>query len=238
MTLLKDMPNTTEEKARWNGLLEQLSPEEILHWAVESFGHGLAMTSAFGINGVTLIAMLQAYTREVPILFVDTGHHFEETLHTKRAIEDAYSVPVLVIHPLQGNVQEEPDLYLRQPDLCCRLRKVEPMQRALAALRPAALLNGRSRFQSAGRRNLPIVEWEKEPICINPLATWSPSQIEAYVQQHAVPHNPLHDAGYPSIGCRPCTRPIRRGEHLRAGRWSGHKKVECGLWTAKSPATV
>ena len=161
---------------------------------------------------------------------------FEETLETKRRIESAYGVKVLTFHPVQSvqaqDHQYGPRLYARQPDLCCALRKVEPMRRAMAELEPTAVLNGRSRFQASTRCCLPVVEWEQTPPRINPLASWTRRQIERYVAAHQAPHNPLYEAGYPSVGCRPCTRPVRAGEHIRAGRWAGWGKTECGLWTA------
>jgi len=202
---------------------------------MDTFGSDLVMTSAFGLNGVALIHMLQGISQEVPIVFVDTGYLFEETLETKRQIVSTYGANVLTYRsPLSVEDQARqhgPDLPTRQSDLCCALRKVEPMQRAMTEIRPAAVLNGRARFQASTRRALPIVEWEQTPVRINPLALWSPQQIEAYIRAHDVPHNPLHDRGYPSIGCQPCTRPVLKDEHIRAGRWAGLGKMECGLWT-------
>jgi phosphoadenosine phosphosulfate reductase len=218
-----------------NACLEHLSPQQILRWAVDTFGPRIVMTSAFGLNGVALIHMLQGITREVPIVFVDTGYLFEETLETKRRIESIYEGDILTYRsPLSVEEQARqygPDLPIRQPELCCALRKVEPMRRAIAELRPVAVLNGRARFQASTRQALPIVEWEQTPIRINPLAFSSPQQIEAYVRTHDVPYNPLHDRGYPSIGCQPCTRPVLKNEYIRAGRWMGLDKIECGLWT-------
>ncbi len=234
--------STPLNKAQRDLWLDSLTPQQILCWALESFGPNLVMTSSFGLNGVALIHMLQEITRDVPIIFIDTGYLFKETLETKRRIEAAYKVKVLTFRPtlsVEAQIRQYgPDLPTRHPDLCCALRKVEPMQRALAELQPAAVLNGRARFQARTRRDLPIVEWEQTPIRINPLALWSQQQIESYVRAHAVPYNPLHDVGYPSIGCRPCTRPVLQGEHIRAGRWAGLNKTECGLWTTNYTTTV
>jgi phosphoadenosine phosphosulfate reductase len=200
------------------------------------------MTSSFGLNGVALIHMLQAISQEVPIVFVDTGYLFAETLETKRRIEAAYGVQVLTYHPrCNGDGLPHPGAISGQTagsggnsqaaDLCCAVRKVEPMSRAIAELRPVAVLNARARFQANTRQGLPTIEWDQTPIYINPLAYWTQQQIEEYVRAHHVPYNPLHDRGYPSIGCWPCTRPVKDGEHLRAGRWAGLGKLECGLWT-------
>jgi phosphoadenosine phosphosulfate reductase len=194
------------------------------------------MTSAFGLNGVALLHMLQQVSRELPILFVDTGYLYDETLETKQRIEQAYGLQVFTYHPLlsieaQAD-QYGPELHAVEPNLCCALRKVEPMQRAMAEQKPVAVLNARARFQARTRADLAVVEWHHTPIRINPLAGWSRRQVEAYVAKHDVPHNPLHERGYPSIGCRPCTRPVNADEHIRAGRWAESCKSECGLWTA------
>ena len=206
----------------------QPSPQQTLRWAVETYGSRLVITSSFGMTGVALIHMLQTISQSVPIVFVDTGYLFEETLELKRRIEAIYGLQILTFRPRLGV-----GVRARQhgPDLCCALRKVEPMQRAMAELQPAAVLNGRARFQASTRRSLPIVEWNQTPVRINPLATWSQQQIEDYVKANSVPYNPLHDVGYPSLGCWPCTKPVTEGGDVRAGRWSGLGKVECGLWS-------
>jgi phosphoadenosine phosphosulfate reductase len=208
--------------------LEQLPPQDIVRWALEAFDAGLVMTSSFGLNGVALIHMLQELRHNVPVIFVDTGYLFPETLRTQQLIVRAYGVPVLTYRPRVGK-EIQPGLCGHAQ--CCYLRKVEPMQQAMAELQPVAVLNARARFQARTRQNLPIVEWDQTPVRINPLAGWSAARVRAYVTEHNVPYNPLHDAGYPSIGCRPCTRPVHAGEDLRAGRWAGSGKVECGLWT-------
>ncbi len=215
---------------------EYLSPQQILQWTVETYGQDLLMTSSFGLNGVALIHMLQEITRSFTILFIDTGYHFAETLETKQRIEARYGLKILVSSP-QLSIEDQarlygPNLFERFPDVCCALRKVEPMRRALEKLQPKVVLNARSRFQAKTRQSLPVIEWTKSPVRINPLMLWSHQQIEEYVRSNQVPYNPLHDKGFPSIGCWPCTRPVRPGEHLRAGRWAGRNKVECGLWTS------
>ena len=233
--------NTQERKIdekQINSWLENSPPYSIIQWAVDTFCPKLAVTSSFGLNGVALIHMLHKITRELPTIFINTGYMFEETLKTKRRIEAAYGVNVLTFRPslsIRDQIQKfGPSLFIRQPDKCCGLRKLEPMQRALSELQPTAVLNGRARFQSKTRQNLPIVEWEKKPIQINPLASWSEKQIESYIKNHNIPYNPLHDLGYSSIGCRPCTRPVLKGEHARAGRWAELEKIECGLWDRRA----
>lgn len=223
------------DKKEINSWLKNLSPHSIIQWAVDTFSPKLAVISSFGLNGVALIHMIQKVTRELPIIFINTGYIFEETLKTKRRIEAAYGIKILTFSPslsVKKQIQKFGSaLFIYQPDICCALRKVEPMQRALAELQPNAVLNGRARFQAKTRQNLPIVEWEKKPIQINPLATWSKEQIESYIKNNSVPYNPLYDIGYLSIGCRPCTRQVLKGEHIRTGRWGELEKTECGLWT-------
>jgi len=240
MAKLNDLLTEPALQRQLDDWLKHQSPQRIVRWAVNTFGPGLVMTSSFGLNGVALIHMLQEIARDVPLVFVNTGYLFDETLETKRQIETAYEVKVLTFRPaLSMEAQEHqygPNLHSQQPNLCCALRKIEPMQRAMAELRPIAVLNGRARFQARTRRNLPIIEWGQRPLRINPLAFWTQRQIKIYVKAHKVPHNPLHEAGYPSVGCRPCTRPVQVGEPIRAGRWAGLGKTECGLWTTSYAA--
>lgn len=215
---------------------EHLPPQEILQWAVDTYGQDLVMTSSFGLNGVALIHMLQEITRNFTVLFVDTGYHFPETLKTKQQIEAKYDLRILVLHP-QLSIERQaqmygPNLFEHAPDLCCALRKVQPVQRALEQLEPEALLNARSRFQAKTRQNLPVVELTRSPVRIQPLALWSQQLVEDYVRSNKVPYNPLHNHDFPSIGCWPCTAKIRLGDNVRAGRWVGKTKEECGLWTA------
>jgi phosphoadenosine phosphosulfate reductase len=212
----------------FNTWLERLGPTFVLRWAVAAFGPELVMTTGLGLNGVALIHLLHANQLDMPMLFVDTGYHFQETLETRLRIEATYRVRFRTLSPAPDAVAQARPC---DPEICCQRRKVEPMQRALAEHRPAAVLSARSRFQASTRRNLPVVEWGQKPIRINPLVGWSVTQVRGYVAKHRVPHNPLHDAGYPSVGCWPCTRPVQASEDLRAGRWPGTGKVECGLWT-------
>jgi len=232
---MREFPIQNKDKKNINALPEGLSPQSIIQWAVDTFGPKLVVTSSFGINGVVLIHMLSKITRDIPIIFIDTGYMFEETLETKNKIEKVYRMKILTFRP-SLSVQDQINqfgsaLFTRQPGLCCNLRKIKPMLTALSELQPVAVLNGRARFQARTRQGLSIMGWEKKPITINPLVNWSQKQIEAYIQYHGVPYNPLYDIGYPSIGCRPCTRLVLKGEHIRAGRWEELDKTECGLWT-------
>ena len=207
-----------------NCLSEQItSAESLILWAAKEYDN-LAMTSAFGLSGVVLIDLVQNLHLRVPVLFVDTGFMFPETLQTRDRLLAKYpELVVLTLHPGQG--APEP-----MSAHCCDQRKVQPMRRALTVLRPDALLSGRGRFQAVTRRDLVPVERDRDPVRVNPLVSWTSSQIEEYAHLGDLPYNPLYEQGYYSVGCKPCTRAVKSGEDVRAGRWDGLGKVECGLW--------
>jgi phosphoadenosine phosphosulfate reductase len=172
---------------------------------------------------------------DVPVVFLDTGYHFAETIGTRDAVQAAYPIRLLNITPVQTVAEQDaqygPRLHDRDPDLCCALRKVEPLARALEPF--AAWITGLRRVDSPTRAGVPIVEWDakRAMVKVNPLAAWTDADIAGYVDQHGVLVNPLLQLGYPSIGCAPCTRAVAPGEDPRAGRWSGLGKTECGLHT-------
>lgn len=205
---------------------EQAHPQETIRWALEQHPD-LLMTSAFNLNGVVLIdlAVRAGYRGEV--VFVDTGQHFAETLQTRDRLVARY--PELNIVTLRA---AEP-LHTLPPcgaGDCCLKRKVEPLRTYLAQKQPSALLTARSRFQSNTRAELGLAEQTPERLKINPLVTWTREQLETYAEEHDLPVNPLYAQGYLSIGCAPTTRPVQEGEDVRAGRWAGQQKTECGLW--------
>lgn len=194
------------------------------------------MTSAFGLNGMVLIDLLREMGRSVPVLFVDTGYMFPETLDLRGQVA-AMGVDVVTYTPKSfpepcdepsedGECADE-----RRVADCCAARKIEPMRRALSALGPGAIFTPRGRFQDVTRRKLPFYESDRSPPRVNPLVYWDQEQVEEYVRQANVPHNPLYYDGYYSVGCWPCTRPVEEGEDVRAGRWDGLGRVECGMWT-------
>ena len=198
--------------------------ESLILWAAGEYEH-LAMTSAFGLSGVVLIDLVQGLELRVPVLFVDTGFLFAETLETKRRLLDRY--------PRLSIIESGPPKTGPEPMTahCCHERKVLPMRRLLRIMDPDALLSARGRFQAVTRRDLDPVERDREPVRVNPLVTWTQADIEEYAHLHELPYNPLYDQGYYSVGCKPCTRAVRPGEDVRAGRWDGLGTVECGLWT-------
>lgn len=197
--------------------------QSLILWAAGEYEH-LAMTSAFGLSGVVLIDLVQSLDLRVPVLFVDTGFLFAETLETKDRLLARY--PCLSIIET-GPPKNGPDPLTAH---CCEERKVLPMRRLLGLLAPDALLTGRGRFQAVTRRDLLPVERDREPVRVNPLVAWTQADIEEYAHLHGLPYNPLYDQGYYSVGCKPCTRAVKPGEDVRAGRWDGLGKVECGLW--------
>jgi phosphoadenosine phosphosulfate reductase len=166
-------------------------------------------------------------------VFLDTGYHFAETIGTRDAVAAAYPVRLLNVTPRQSVAEQDaqygPRLHDRNPDLCCALRKVEPLERALEPF--AAWMTGLRRADSPTRAGTPVVEWDakRSMVKVNPLAAWTDEDLAAYTEQHGVLVNPLLQLGYPSIGCAPCTRAVAPGEDPRAGRWAGFGKTECGL---------
>ena len=220
---------------------ESRTPRDILQWAAESFSSRVAISSAFGPEGLTLIDIaMRKVTPRIPIFTIDTGFLFKETVELIRKIEQEYGVTIERLHPeLTPEQQAEkhgPELYRREPDQCCYMRKVLPLQKKLPGLE--AMITGLRRSQSETRKGAKILQLQETPdghryLKVNPLACWSKEEVWWYVISHQLHYNPLHDRGYPSIGCWPdcCTRAVKEGEDDRAGRWAGTDKKECGLHT-------
>lgn len=210
--------------------LEDAPAGEIVRWAHATFGDRFALTASMS-DGV-LCHVAAAAVPGIEVLFLDTGYHFAETLGTRDAIAAAYDVTVRTVsHPLTV-AEHEADyrrLYEIDPDMCCAIRKVWPLDRALAPY--DAWAGGLRRAESPTRANAPVVGWDAKrgKVKVNPLATWSDEQVAAYVAEHGILVNPLREIGYLSIGCEPCTRPVAPGEDPRAGRWAGRSKTECGI---------
>ncbi|HUR13193.1 MAG TPA: phosphoadenylyl-sulfate reductase [Mycobacteriales bacterium] len=211
--------------------LEQATPQEVLRWAADTFGSRFCVSSSMG-DGV-LASLAASVVPGVEVVFLDTGYHFPETLGTRDAVAQVYDVRVRTVLPLLSVPQQDaahgPELWRRDPDACCAMRKVEPLSRALAEV--DAYATGIRRDEAATRAATPVVEWDAKrgKVKVNPIARWTQADVEAYVAANGVLVNPLHQDGYPSIGCAPCTRRVAPGEDARAGRWADSAKTECGL---------
>ncbi|PNG25019.1 phosphoadenylyl-sulfate reductase [Methylocella silvestris] len=215
-----------------------LNPQQLLRFAIEDLFRGkLALVSSFGADSAVLLHMVAEIDRSLPVLFLDTGVLFPETLaYRDRLIERLGLTEVVTLVPDAATLEsEDPETFLwsSHPDRCCEIRKVIPLARALEGF--DAWISGRKRFQAATRAALPLFETEDNRTKINPLANWSAAQILNYLRAHDLPRHELVAKGYPSIGCIPCTSKVRPGEDPRAGRWRGRAKVECGLHTQSLP---
>lgn len=220
--------------------LEPATPQEIVNCAVSTYGEKLTMATAFGPEGCCLlhmIAQVRDQTGLVPDIFnLDTGYQFSETLELRERIQQRYGLSIRLVSATETTTQLEArfggPLHQTNPDQCCHLRKVVPLRDAVQGF--AAWMTAIRRDQTPQRAGAPIVGPEtKFPhlVKINPLANWTKTQVWDYIKQHEIPYNPLHDQGFPSIGCQPCTRAIKAGEDDRAGRWAETSKKECGIHT-------
>ena len=213
--------------------LEGSSPQQVLRWAVDNFHPRLTMATAFGAEGCCLIHMLADIEPSVRIFNLDTGYQFPETLVLREQIKERYGIEVEMVQPELSVAEYEAEhggpLYRIRPDQCCHDRKVLPLRKALVGY--DAWLSAIRRDQTEHRAAAGVVQWDAKfgLVKVNPLLTWTKKDVWAFIARHAVPYNALHDQGYPSIGCWPCTRPVADGEDDRAGRWAGTLKKECGL---------
>lgn len=201
---------------------------ETVRWALETYPD-LLMTSGFNLNGTVLIDLAVRAGFRGELVFIDTLSHFPETLLTRDEIAARY--PEVTLITLTPEAQRPGgDLPACGATDCCTVRKVLPLRRFLEARQPSALLSARSRFQSETRAILNTVEDAGDYVKVNPLVEWSQEDLERYARAHELPVNPLYWQGFLSIGCAPTTRAVREGEDVRAGRWAGQEKTECGLW--------
>lgn len=216
-------------------LAENWTPEQVLSWAYKRFRNQIAISSAFGAEGVVLIDMASRLHADFRVFVLDTEFLFPETYNLMDRIEERYAVKIERVYSLLSPEAQEsihgPSLWSRNPERCCAVRKVEPLNSKLAELH--AWITSIRRDQTSVRANAQKIEWDAKfgLIKINPIADWSSQQVWTYIREHNVPYNSLHDRNYPSIGCRHCTRAIRPGEEPRAGRWPGFAQTECGLHT-------
>ena len=217
---------------RQNLLHRRSEPQTILRHTVEDVRTGrLAMVSSFGAYSVVLLHMLSCLDTSVPVLFIDTQMLFPETLKYQKEVAEFLGLKdVRVIspdRPVLMNRDIDSRLHQSNPDACCRLRKTDPLAKALQGF--DTWISGRRRSQGGERAGLNIFEREEGRLKVNPLATWNKDHIRHYISQHRLPRHPLLEKGYPSIGCQPCTTRVRDGEDERAGRWRGTEKTECGI---------
>lgn len=212
---------------------EGWNPQRVLSWAFETFGDEVAISSAFGAEGMVLIDMASRVRKDFRLFTVDTEFLFPETYGLMDRIEQKYEIKIERVFSLHSPEEQErihgTELWARDPDQCCNLRKVEPLRRKLSTLQ--AWITSIRRDQTSFRKHARKVEWDEKfgLVKVNPIADWSSKQVWRYLHEHGVPYNSLHDQNYPSIGCTHCTRAVRPGEDPRAGRWPGTAKTECGL---------
>jgi phosphoadenosine phosphosulfate reductase len=217
--------------------LHNASPSEVIGTALQIVGREhLALVSSFGSESAALLKLMAGIDPSIPVIFLDTGWLFEETLAYRDALIARLGLrDVRSIKPLEQSLsREDPEraLWFSDPDACCRIRKVEPLSRALAPFK--AWINGRKRFQGGVRADIPVVEEDGNRLKFNPFANVSREQIEAIYTTSNLPPHPLVAKGFLSVGCMPCTSRTKGGEDARAGRWRGTAKTECGIHTRNS----
>ena len=225
---------------RLNDQLREADPSEVLWTAREAFGSRLALVSSFGAESAVLLHLASQVDPGIPVLFLDTGMLFGQTLDYRRAL--AARLGLLDVRDLRPSFEDlataDPDakLWESDTDSCCRIRKVLPLDRGLEGF--DGWITGRKRFHGGSRLRLPVVETAEGRVKFNPLATWGKSELEAYAAKHDLPSHPLVAAGFASIGCWPCTNPVEEGADVRSGRWAGSQKTECGIHTARAPGAA
>jgi len=219
--------------SHWGAELELAPAEHIVEWAVATFGERFCVTSSMA--DAVLTDLVSKVAPGIDVLFLDTGYHFVETIGTRDAVQATMPVNLLTITPAQSVEEQDAaygkDLYKTDPDLCCKLRKVEPLAASLEGY--DAWATGLRRAETLNRVIAPVIGWDakKGKVKVSPLARWTDEQVERYVVDNGVLVNPLAYDGYPSIGCWPCTRRVAPGEDPRSGRWAGTAKTECGIHT-------
>ena len=220
--------------------LRDAHPEVILRTASKLYGGGLALVSSFGAESAVLLHMASRVDPDIPVLFLDTGMQFGQTLDYRRQL--AARLGLTDVRDLRPRFEDiavtDPgaDLWKTDADACCRIRKVAPLDLALADF--DAWITGRKQFQGGSRLRLPVVEVADGKIKFNPLANWSKMEVEAYATRHDLPPHPLVAAGFLSIGCWPCTSPADDERDIRSGRWAGSQKTECGIHMARAPGAA
>lgn len=230
--------DATEQARLWSDQLEGSDPRDSIRWAVETFNGRLAIGSSFGRDGLVVLDLARRIESRIPVLFLETGYHFRETLSFRDDLVSRWGLNVIDVRPdlsvPEQDAQFGPALHGRDPDLCCRMRKVVPLQRALEGY--SAWITGLRRDQHPSRGETPVVEWQElgdghGVFKVNPMVSWSRPEVNDYLSTHEIPSHPLWAQGYPSVGCAPCTSPVAAGAPERSGRWAATGKVECGIHT-------
>ena len=231
---MTDLVNETDLIAlaeRFAAELDGASALDLLRWTDENFGGNYIVAS--NMQDAVLVDLAAKVRPGVDVLFLDTGYHFVETIGTRDAVEAVYDINVVNVRPEHSVAKQDElfgkDLFAREPNECCRMRKVEPLGKALRGY--SAWVTGIRRVEAPTRANAPLISWDKAfgLVKINPLAAWTDEDMQSYIDANGVLVNPLVDEGYPSIGCAPCTAKPIEGADPRSGRWAGTGKIECGL---------
>src|ERR1700756_2485091 len=230
--------NTLEDPEQMRTPAEQAAEEladapaeEIIRWAVDTFGDRICVTSS--MTDAVIIHLASAVQPGIDVVFLDTGYHFPETIGTRDAVAAVYPINLVNVTPSRTVAEQDADLgprlYGRNPDLCCFLRKVEPLERALAGY--DSWITGVRREETLSRRSTRVVEFDekRQMVKVNPIVAWTSEQVDEYIAANGVLVNPLVYDGYPSIGCRACTMRVEAGADPRSGRWAGTGKTECGI---------
>lgn len=225
---------------RLDAELRHAHPITILRAALKEFGDELALVSSFGAESAVLLHMAAQVKPDISVLFLDTGMLFGQTLDYRQQL--AAKLGLTNVRDLRPHFEDlavndpNADLWKTDTDACCHIRKVIPLDAALADF--SAWITGRKRFHGGERLRLPVVEASDGRLKFNPLANWTKAELDAYAAEHDLPAHPLVAFGYPSIGCWPCTSPVGEGDDLRSGRWAGTQRSECGIHTARAPGAA
>jgi phosphoadenosine phosphosulfate reductase len=220
--------------------LRHAHPATVLESAVEQFGDRLALVSSFGAESAVLLHLAAQVKPDIPVLFLDTGMLFGQTLDYRKILAAQLGLTdVRDLRPAFADLatgDPKADLWRTDTDACCEIRKVLPLDRAIQGF--DAWITGRKRFHGGDRLSLPVVEEADGKVKFNPLANWGKAELDAYAREHDLPAHPLVAQGFPSIGCWPCTNPVEEGQDVRAGRWQGQDKTECGIHVARAPGAA
>jgi len=227
--------------ARLDAELRHAHPRTVLEEAVATFGDKLALVSSFGAESAVLLHLVSKVKPDMPVMFLDTGMLFGQTLDYRRNL--AARLRLTDVRDLRPAYQDlavadpQAKLWQTDTDACCEIRKVIPLDKALAGF--DGWITGRKRFHGGARLSLPVVEQaDNGQVKFNPLANWGKEDLDAYMAEHDLPAHPLVAQGFPSIGCWPCTKPVEEGQDVRAGRWADSEKTECGIHVARAPGAV